>query len=116
MSIWAGNYRWIVTGLAVGTLATACQSAPPPPTPINPTQTSAAISEPPTQAPLAAPVDQTQVPASEPAVAGQTQLQVPTSEPVAAPVEVRRELAATDPATVDLANGTPSLVEFFAFW
>ncbi len=47
----------------------------------------------------------------------------PTSEPVAPveqepapPVEVREALAATDPATVNLANGTPTLVEFFAFW
>ncbi len=113
---WAGNYRWIGTGFAVAILAVACQSAPPPPAQIIPTQTAAPISEPPTQAPLASPQGQPQVPASEPVIAGEPQPQVPTTEPAAAPVEVRRELAATDPATVDLANGTPSLVEFFAFW
>lgn len=31
-------------------------------------------------------------------------------------VQVRDELAATDPTTVSLGNGTPTLVEFFAFW
>lgn len=34
----------------------------------------------------------------------------------AAPIEVRTGLAATDPNSVDLASGTPTLVEFFAFW
>ena len=29
---------------------------------------------------------------------------------------VRTELHATDPATVNLASGKPTLVEFFAFW
>ncbi len=41
--------------------------------------------------------------------------QVPAA-PVEAPVKVRGGLAATDPATVNLANGTPTVVEFFAFW
>jgi hypothetical protein len=34
----------------------------------------------------------------------------------AAPVEPRGGLAATNPATLNLANGTPTFVEFFAFW
>ena len=34
--------------------------------------------------------------------------------PTAAPV--RQELAASDPTTVVLGNGRPTLVEFFAFW
>jgi len=31
-------------------------------------------------------------------------------------VPVNSDLEATDPATVDLASGSPLLVEFFAFW
>jgi hypothetical protein len=31
-------------------------------------------------------------------------------------IEVRDELQATDPTTVALGNGSPTLVEFFAFW
>lgn len=31
-------------------------------------------------------------------------------------VPVKSDLEATDPATVDLASGSPLLVEFFAFW
>lgn len=31
-------------------------------------------------------------------------------------VEVKKELEATDPSTVQLATGKPQLVEFFAFW
>jgi hypothetical protein len=41
-------------------------------------------------------------------------VQVAPSQP-AEPI-IRTELAATDPATVDLASGKPTLVEFFAFW
>ena len=40
--------------------------------------------------------------------------QPPVTEQVRPPV--RTELAATDPATVNLASGKPTLVEFFAFW
>jgi hypothetical protein len=34
----------------------------------------------------------------------------------AATAPVRTELEASDPTTVSLANGRPTLVEFFAFW
>ncbi|MCH7609810.1 MAG: hypothetical protein IIA51_03770 [Chloroflexi bacterium] len=111
-----GNYRLIATGMAVGLLAAACQPDPQPDTQIIPAPTDAPERKPPTEAPLATTQSQPQVSASEPVVAEGAQTQVPTSEPSAAPVTVRRDLAATDPATVDLANGTPSLVEFFAFW
>jgi len=40
--------------------------------------------------------------------------QVVPAQP-AAPT-IRTELAATDPTTVNLASGKPTLVEFFAFW
>jgi hypothetical protein len=33
-----------------------------------------------------------------------------------APIQVRQELVATNPATVTLTNGSPTLVEFFAYW
>ena len=36
------------------------------------------------------------------------------TEPTAA--TIRTELHATDPASVNLASGKPTLVEFFAFW
>ena len=36
--------------------------------------------------------------------------------PTVSPRPVRTKLEATDPGTVSLANGTPTLVEFFAFW
>ncbi|HEY4665685.1 MAG TPA: hypothetical protein VIH26_00145 [Anaerolineales bacterium] len=41
-------------------------------------------------------------------------IQVAPSQPAAS--AIRTELAATDPATVNLASGKPTLVEFFAFW
>jgi hypothetical protein len=79
-------------------LLAACQSSPIPAE--GPAPTVAAIAEgaaPETQAPVAE-VQHTQTAES------------------AGPTTVRTELAATDPATVDLASGKPKLVEFFAFW
>ena len=83
-------------------LAAACQSAPQP------------------TAQVAAPA---QSAAEATALPIETAAPAPNSEPVATvekepapPVAVREGLAATDPATVKLANGTPTLVEFFAFW
>jgi hypothetical protein len=40
-------------------------------------------------------------------------LELQPTEAVATP---RSELTATDPTSVKLASGKPSLVEFFAFW
>ena len=37
-------------------------------------------------------------------------------EEAAPPVQVKTAMEATDPSTVQLASGTPQLVEFFAFW
>ncbi len=51
--------------------------------------------------------------------------QAPKGTPVLSPVEataaptaqtVRQDQYATDPTTVDLASGRPTLVKFFAFW
>ncbi len=80
-------------------LAAACQSAP---------QTTVQV-----PAPAQSAAEATALPLESDAPA-------PTPAPVeqesAPPVEVREGLAATDPATANLANGTPTLVEFFAFW
>lgn len=91
----------IVGSLAL--LAAACQSAPQPAVQI-------------------APLDVLQ-PAEAPGLLGEAEPQVSGSEPAAqtepesaAPVVVRQGLAATNPATVNLSNGSPTLVEFFAFW
>lgn len=64
----------------------------------------------PTNAPMVlAPSD---TPTSE--SAAPTQPAFPTQAPTAP--EPRGELAATDPAGVDLKSGEPQLIEFFAFW
>lgn len=91
---------------AIMLLAAACQSAPQPTTQVAaPAQSAAEATALPIE--TAAPA-----PDSEP-VAPVEQEPAPTIE---APFKVRGNLAATDPATVNLANGTPTLVEFFAFW
>jgi hypothetical protein len=96
------KYQPIVIVGVVALLAVACQSAPP----------SAEQVVQPTQ------------PAIEAATFPQeNQSSAPTSEPIV-PVDlepgplvvVRTGLAATNPANVNLATGTPKLVEFFAFW
>jgi PBP1b-binding outer membrane lipoprotein LpoB len=38
------------------------------------------------------------------------------ASPAATAKPIRTELEATDPTTVNLASGGPTLVEFFAFW
>jgi hypothetical protein len=80
-------------------LSAACQSAP------QPTAQVAAPAQSAAEATALSPEGD----AAPPTVAPVAQEPVP-------PVEVRKALAATDPATVNLANGTPTLVEFFAFW
>ena len=100
------KYQPIVIVGALALLAAACQTAPP----------------------SAVQVDLPAQPATEPATFPQeSEAPAPTSEPISpaeqvpaapveAPVKVREGLAATNPATVNLANGTPTFVEFFAFW
>jgi len=79
-------------------LLTACEPAEPAPTPTLPPEPSvpALATEPP------APV------ATEPPQVALTE--TPTFIPRGPNLE------ASDPTTVDLASGTPVLVEFFAFW
>ncbi|OGO11528.1 MAG: hypothetical protein A2Y93_09435 [Chloroflexi bacterium RBG_13_68_17] len=89
----------VITALALGVWLSACSppQAPALPAP-SPTQVdSAALAEAPTAAPPEASSPTLELPA------------------IAAPT-ARAGLEATDPTTVDLAAGTPTLLEFFAFW
>ena len=83
-------------------LAAACQSAP------QPTAQVAALAQ--------SAVEATAIPIATAAPASNSEPVAPVEQEPAPPVTVREGLAATDPATVNLANGTPTLVEFFAFW
>jgi len=87
---------------ALTLLAAACQSAP---------QTTAQV------LPPAPPASETSaLPVESDAPAPDSEQAAPVEQEPAPPFEVRQGLAATDPATVNLASGTPTLVEFFAFW
>lgn len=97
------KYRLITLTGVFMMAAAACQSAPPPPV----VEVAPAVL-PATEAPAFPQESEQQAPSSEPVV--------PAEQEPTAPVAVREGLAATDPATVNLANGTPTLVEFFAFW
>ncbi len=83
-------------------LAAACQSAPQP---------TAQVA-----APAQSAAEATTVPIESTAPASSSEPVAPVEQEPAPPVAVREGLAATDPATVNLGNGTPTLVEFFAFW
>ena len=107
------KYRLIALGVAVTLLAAACQSAPPPTAGAGLAQSDAADLQPLTAAPESAQEAAAQAPPT--GAPEESEAQSPTVE-LTTPVEVRQGLAATDPATVDLASGSPTLVEFFAFW
>lgn len=81
----------------------ACQASPADPSVVPPDQGTEAPAEAPTAA-LAALTEEPAAPA------------LPATEAPTAVPQVRQELAATDPGSVDLASGKPTLVEFFAFW
>jgi hypothetical protein len=95
---------FIATGVL---LVAACQST------VEPRSTDFTAQPPPTAMPAPAQDTQAEMPSTEAPAAGQEAEAPP--EP-AAPVAVRQGLVATNPATVDLAGGSPKLVEFFAFW
>ena len=96
------KYQPIVIMGAFTLFAAACQSAPPFDVqvvlPAQPADEAATFPQ----------ESEAQAPASEPIA--------PVEQEQAAPIVVREGLAATNPANVNLANGTPTLVEFFAFW
>ncbi len=81
----------------------ACQPPSSKPSMVPADQASEARAEAPTAA-LASPTEEPEAPA-EPATQASTE--VP---------QVRQELSASDPGSVNLASGKPTLVEFFAFW
>jgi hypothetical protein len=96
------KYQPIVIVGTLALVAAACQSAPPSVVQVD------LPAQPATEAPIFPQESEAQAPTSEPIA--------PVEQEPAPPVEVRQGLAATNPATVNLANGTPTLVEFFAFW
>jgi len=85
----------VSTALAIG--LAACSSAAPPATALPVPSVDSAAAVQPTSA------------EANPTLPGQ-----PTDVPTAPPVRV--DQYATDPTTVDLASGRPTLVKFFAFW
>ena len=97
-------HRYLAAGIFFALLIAACQSSPAPTTQAEVAQPESAVQQLPSEAP-----------ANEPQLAAPPVEEEPTKAD-AEPVEVRQDLAATDPATVNLASGTPTFVEFFAFW
>jgi hypothetical protein len=72
----------------------------------------------PTHTPLPAPSEvlPTKAPTWGPADAPRPEAAPPTEGPPPPTPTTREGLQASDPGGVDLASGTPTLVEFFAFW
>jgi hypothetical protein len=88
----------------VTTLAVSCTAGPPQPTD-TPSPTAESVAA--TEQPSANPAD-TESPAA-PEQAGE-------GKPDSAKATPRKGLQATNPITVELAAGKPTLVEFFAYW
>jgi ABC-type transport system substrate-binding protein len=63
---------------------------------------------------LTAPAEPTAIAVASPSTVAATSPATAAVSPTARPL--RTALEATDPTTVSLANGQPTLVEFFAFW
>ena len=107
------TYRLIASGVAVALLAAACQSAAPPPVQDVPAQSDTAELQPSAGAPESAQAPPTEAPEPQSSL---TMPAVPVEVEIPGRVGASQGLAATDPATVNLANGSPTFVEFFAFW
>jgi hypothetical protein len=104
------KYQPIAIVGALALLAAACQSAP------SSAEQVVQLAQPAAEAPAIPQESEAQAPTSEPISPAEQVPTAPVEQEPAAPVVVRQGLAATAPATVNLANGTPTLVEFFAFW
>lgn len=97
------RHRTLIVMVAFAVLLAACGSsapdptATPPPEPAQPTQPS--------------PTETAQPPTTQPTIAAE-----PTAEGLGPIPEGPTEFRASDPNAVQLANGEPTLVEFFAFW
>ena len=107
-----GRSQAVGAVLALALITAACQPRLVPSAPALGTSLSADLPEPTTEP---------QGEALTPAAGTAAEDLAPTVEPgsdagqPAAPT-IRTALAATDPATVNLASGKPTLVDFFAFW
>jgi hypothetical protein len=97
-----GTMRWIITIIGLSLLIAACS-----------TSTAVPTATPEVPAPAEAVSEQNSPEAPEPQNTDPAEVEVEAPEATTA---VRDELQATDPTTVALGNGTPTLVEFFAFW
>ncbi len=107
-----GRRQAIGAALALALILAACQSGLAPSAPAPERRLNADLPEPATEP---------QVEALPTAAGVVAEDQSPTIELGAdagqpAASTVRTALAATDPSTVNLASGKPTLVEFFAFW
>jgi len=103
--------RLYLIGMLLATFLAACQVSPTPTTP-------KAVSPRPKVSEPATPTLGIQDQAAEIPSPSTEIVDTPTPEPqpeeaIATP---RSELTATDPTSVTLASGKPTLVEFFAFW
>ncbi|MDX1600207.1 MAG: hypothetical protein R3191_01695 [Anaerolineales bacterium] len=95
--------RTLLLTVAFAVLLAACGTSTPAPTAI-----PSPVPQEPTQP---APTE-----AVQPATPQPTAQAEPTAEGLGPIPEGPRELRASNPSAVQLANGEPTLVEFFAFW
>jgi hypothetical protein len=106
--------RWSVLALVATVLLAGCSGGTPKPTSTateeGPSIAIEPTSPPPTEEPLPG-ATPTSTEAEEGAVEPTS-----TTSPEAPPATARPSLHATDPTTVNLGSGKPTLVEFFAFW
>ena len=105
-----GRNRAAGVVLALALILAACQSRLVPSAPA--TSLSAALPEPTTRPQGEAPSTAAGVTAED--LAPTVEPGADVGQPTAA--TIRTELHATNPASVNLASGKPTLVEFFAFW
>ena len=100
----------LTLGLLSALILSACTPATPTPLPAETLVPQPATQEP--AMPEALPSEVSEIaPTTAP-----VETEPPTEEIVVQPTSRGDELEATDPTTVNIANGEPQLIEFFAFW